>query len=177
MRAQRFGTCLKQSIASVVLLFGLTSCTPAPVPEPVPAPVFRDVGRMIASKALFDPVEFSGDWHVVASFPDAHSCPYARMSIQIKGSDVTEQIRCPTAEPRIATGRITGPGRWTVPAGQRWVLWADETYRTAVIGTPDGTMGWILNRGAQIPADRLKAAREILDFNGYDVSRLAEGVR
>jgi len=52
------------------------------------------------------------------------------------------------------------------------VLWVDEGYRTAVVGAPNGRSGWILNRDPQIPADRLAAAREILDFNGYDLSRL-----
>jgi len=37
---------------------------------------------------------------------------------------------------------------------------------------PSGRAGWILNRDPQIPSDRLAAAREILDFNGYDLSRL-----
>jgi apolipoprotein D and lipocalin family protein len=51
------------------------------------------------------------------------------------------------------------------------VLWADADYRTLVIGTPDGSFGFILNRGG-FPADRLKAAREILAWNGYDLTQL-----
>jgi len=31
-----------------------------------------------------------------------------------------------------------------------------------------------LNRDPQIPTDRLNTAREILDFNGYDLDRLME---
>jgi apolipoprotein D and lipocalin family protein len=52
------------------------------------------------------------------------------------------------------------------------VLWVDEGYRTAVVGAPNGRVGWILNRDPDIPEDRLIAAREVLDFNGYDVSQL-----
>ncbi|NNL17124.1 MAG: hypothetical protein HKP37_00115, partial [Boseongicola sp.] len=48
----------------------------------------------------------------------------------------------------------------------------DTHYRTAVVGTPAGRSGWILNREPTIPADRLKAARDILAFNGYDLSQL-----
>jgi apolipoprotein D and lipocalin family protein len=50
----------------------------------------------------------------------------------------------------------------------------DEGYRTAVVGAPNGKSGWILNRDPQIPVDRLNAAREVLDFNGYDLDRLME---
>ena len=51
------------------------------------------------------------------------------------------------------------------------MLWADADYRTLVIGTPNGRLGFILNRGA-ISADRLVAAWEILDWNGYDLRQL-----
>jgi apolipoprotein D and lipocalin family protein len=40
------------------------------------------------------------------------------------------------------------------------------------VGTPNGRAGWVLNRDPVIPADRWAAAREMLDFNGYDLSRL-----
>jgi len=77
------------------------------------------------------------------------------------------------------TAQVVGPGRLAVTfpsvpfgAADYWVLWTDEGYRTAVVGAPDGRSGWILNRDPNIPDDRLKAAREVLDFNGYDLSRL-----
>lgn len=74
---------------------------------------------------------------------------------------------------------ITGPGRLTptakVPAPLDrawWVLWADTDLRTLVIGTPDGSFGFILNRNAPLTPDRLAAAKQVLVFNGYDTSRL-----
>ena len=83
-----------------------------------------------------------------------------------------------TAEIR-GFAEVVGPGRLevtfpTLPFGASdyWVLWTDDGYRTAVVGAPDGRSGWILNREPTIPADRLTAAREVLDFNGYDLSRL-----
>ena len=76
---------------------------------------------------------------------------------------------------------IAGPARLKVSfpsvpfgASDYWVLWVDEGYRTAVVGAPNGKSGWILNRDPQIPTDRLNTAREILDFNGYDLDRLME---
>jgi apolipoprotein D and lipocalin family protein len=66
-----------------------------------------------------------------------------------------------------------GPGRFTLGAGAPWwVLWDDADNRTLAIGTPSGAFGFVLNRGADIPSDRIVAAREILDFNSYDLSRL-----
>jgi apolipoprotein D and lipocalin family protein len=61
----------------------------------------------------------------------------------------------------------SGPGRLQL-AGQEewWVLWVDSGYRTLAIGAPSGRFGFVLDRGA-IPPDRLTAAREIFDFNGY----------
>ncbi|OZA12383.1 MAG: hypothetical protein B7Y02_07410 [Rhodobacterales bacterium 17-64-5] len=47
----------------------------------------------------------------------------------------------------------------------------DEGYRTLAIGTPDGSFGFVLDRGPAA-ADRMTAARQIFDFNGYDVSAL-----
>ena len=40
-----------------------------------------------------------------------------------------------------------------------------------VVGSPNGRLGFILNRGA-FPPDRLKAARDVLEWNGYDLRRL-----
>jgi apolipoprotein D and lipocalin family protein len=75
--------------------------------------------------------------------------------------------------------RVVGPGRLEVSFDSvpfvnapYWVLWVDDGYRTAVVGTPSGRAGWILNRDPQIPADRLEAARQVLAFNGYDLRRL-----
>lgn len=84
-----------------------------------------------------------------------------------KCSDVSEDLPL----------RPRGQGRFsvTMPSGEArdfWVLWVDEGFRTAVLGNPDGTFGWIVDRSTTGGADRIAAAREILDFNGYDVSRL-----
>ena len=70
-----------------------------------------------------------------------------------------------------------GKGRYSVkmPNGQNrefWVLWVDEGFRTAVLGNKQGDFGWIVDRSTTGGADRIKAAREILDFNGYNVSLL-----
>lgn len=136
---------------------------------------YRNQTQPIASKALFEPMRFAGDWRVVAGYPGPDLCQGGRLSIEVTGAQFTETLRCPDrSEPRVLSGKSVGPGRYQAGAQTRWVLWTDEGYRTAVIGTPDGSMAWILDRTARIPADRRAAARELLDFNGYDLSRLQE---
>lgn len=76
----------------------------------------------------------------------------------------------PAAYRVLANGRLEPSGDST--GDPLWILWTDDQFRTAVIGTPSGRMGWILNRTVAISADRLKAARTILDFNGYALSGL-----
>lgn len=75
------------------------------------------------------------------------------------------------AETVNGTAPLVGPGRLRVKGEDWWVIWVDVGYRTLAIGTPSGRFGIILDRGA-IPADRLNAAREIFDFNGYRTETL-----
>ena len=57
------------------------------------------------------------------------------------------------------------------------VMWVDEGFRTAAVGLADGSRAAILDRSGTGGADRITAAREILDFNGWDVGRLREVAR
>jgi apolipoprotein D and lipocalin family protein len=51
-------------------------------------------------------------------------------------------------------------------------MWVDEGFRTAVLGTPSGRVGYILDRKPNPRKGRLKAATEILKFYGWDTGRL-----
>lgn len=138
----------------------------------------------MSSMAVFDPARYAGLWYEVASFPTPFQagCTNTR-AFYGEADDGTLTVRnvC-TRNGTLHTieGRATpaGPGRLKVrldgvpfPADY-WVLWVDEGYRTAVVGVPSGRAGWILNRDPDIPPDRLRAAREVLEFNGYDLGRL-----
>jgi len=83
---------------------------------------------------------------------------------------------CLAGKPANVAGPLSplGPGRFGLVGvpDPIWVLWADTDLRTVVLGTPSGRFGIILNRDATLPADRLTAAREVLDWNGYDLDRL-----
>jgi apolipoprotein D and lipocalin family protein len=137
---------------------------------------FRPADAPIWSAAAFVPSQAAGTWRQVAGFqPDGADCGAGAIEItpeagglRLKGS------LCLAGVLRNVSGlaQPTGPGRLTVAGEEWWILWVDTGYRTMAIGTPSGRFGFILDRGA-IPGDRLTAAREIFDFNGYRTAALA----
>lgn len=156
-------------------------------PEEGIFPVYRDASVPIASKALFEPERYLGVWHEIARFPVPFEAGCTGVTAEYGLREdgllsVLNTCRGPDGAVRSTisgTAEVVGPGRLEVRFGSvpfvaadYWVLWVDESYRTAVVGTPNGRAGWILNRDPVIPADRWAAAREMLDFNGYDLSRL-----
>jgi len=165
-------------ILAAVFALGLAGCAGGPGG-------YRDASVTVASAAAFDPARYAGQWYEIARFPVPFQtgctdtvAVYAPR--QDGGLDVTNTCRVDGRIRRIEGGaRVVGPGRLevrfdTVPflAAPYWVLWVSEDYRSAVVGVPSGRAGWILHRDPVMPADRLAAAREVLDFNGYDVDRL-----
>lgn len=156
-----------------------------------PGASFRDDSVTIASSANFDAARYVGRWYEVARYPNPFQsgCPGAIADYGLSGTPGVLTVRniCLDAA-GLPTGEITGTatdeglGRLSVRlqgvpvAAPYWVLWVDEGYRTAVVGAPNGRVGWILNRDPEIPEDRLAAAREVLDFNGYDLGQLQRSV-
>jgi apolipoprotein D and lipocalin family protein len=59
-----------------------------------------------------------------------------------------------------------------VAKGDYWILFVDERYRTAIVGSPDRKYLWILSRTPSLPAwereNLLAKARQ----QGYDTNRL-----
>ncbi|MFM2355175.1 MAG: hypothetical protein RLZZ528_911 [Pseudomonadota bacterium] len=163
-------------IPPAALVLALAACA-APPP---PAPGLRDEAVTIASAALFDPARFADVWHVAAAYgPEAACGPLAETWVQTgAGSYDVTGTACGPNGARAFAGRaqVTGPGRITREGlnGPEvlWVLWVDQDYRVAVIGTPDGRFGRILSRSPKVRPDLMAAAREVLDFNGYDTGRL-----
>ncbi len=172
----------------VMMAFVLAGCAVQPgEPRGGLFEVYRDLSVPLSSKAVFAPERFLGLWHEVARYPvpfeagcvgvtaEYAALPDGRIALRNTCRNRDGSIRTAIA----GTAEITGPGRLqvrfaSVPfvVADLWVLWADEDYRTIVLGAPDGRAGWILNRDPVIPADRLAAARRILAFNGYDLDRL-----
>ena len=159
----------------IALALALAACTR----EPAPGPGFRDPGVAISSSAAFDPARFAGRWHGVAAFGAEAACGGTVEDWQADASGFAIRgTACgkPGLTGFETRGQVVGPGRIArAGAGGAevlWVLWVDADYRIAAIGTPSGQFGRILSRDPAPRGDLLAAAREILDFNGYDISRL-----
>ena len=164
-------------------LLALGACA-AEVPSSVPSgPSFRDQSAPIGVTSRFNAKDFEGLWYVRAGFdPDI-----GRMALRMMETPAGRVMRlgvfvCDAAGvcgdfAEDLPVKTLGKGRFsvTMPDGQdreMWVLWVDEGFRTAVLGNKVGDFGWIIDRSTTGGADRIKAAREILDFNGYAVQML-----
>jgi apolipoprotein D and lipocalin family protein len=173
-------TRLKLSLAAVALA-ALSACAAV-------APGYRDTSVQISSVATLDVTRYAGLWYEIARFPVPfqEGCVGTTADYTLRPDGTIGVLN--TCREGVLTGPVrqiageavvVGPGRLEVKfdsvpfvSAPYWVLWVDEGYRTAVVGVPSGRAGWILNRDPQIPADRLEAARQILDFNGYDLTQL-----
>jgi apolipoprotein D and lipocalin family protein len=154
---------------AVLLALALAACARAPAPPPAAAPSFRDASAPIGSTTRGTASDLAGDWVVAAAYPGPLPvAPGTRVAVAPgAGGSVLWRLggtELPTA--------ATGPGRYRGAGADLWVLWVDDGFRTAVVGTPDGRFGWIMDRPGQAAPDRTLAAREMLDFNGYDLARL-----
>ena len=159
-------------LIGVVLMLALAACARTPAP----GGTFRNVGVPIYSNATFDFARLPGAWQQAATF--GAPCAPGRVTV---GPDQTLRARlCLNGVVTPVQGRITptGPGRFRVSGAKGqlaqdwWVIWVDVGYRTLAIGTPSGDFGFILNRDRPLPPDRLAAAIEIFDFNGYPTTSL-----
>ena len=169
-------------LATPLILALLAACGGGGQKPDVPrAGAYRTGEGQLASAALFDPARFADVWHVVAAYgPDAACGPLSETwTPQGPGRFLVTGTYCGPSGARAfkSEARVTGPGRITRsgPPGSEeiWVLWVDGDYRIAAIGAPSGDYGRILSRSPGGRSDLVNAAREVLDFNGYDLSRLA----
>lgn len=168
---------MRRLIAAIFV--GLSACAPQITQEDG---VFRNTSAPIYSNAGFDFAQLEGRWDQVAGFSDAAATTCKPGGVTFASKDGTMRAGyslCLSGKTITGSGTITptGPGRFAITGkggiGQVWwVLWVDEGYRTLAIGTPSGAFGFILNRGKALPEDRLAAAREVLDFNGYHIEKL-----
>ena len=154
------------------ILAGLAACTGSRIAQPL-----RSSGDPIYSNASFDLSRLTGTWVQVAGFAAEPGCAGGRatFSKDLSGATTGDARICMAGRLQGWSGAVApvGPGRFTIGGGEAWwVLWDDADNRTLVIGTPSGAFGFVLDRTGDLPADRLAAAREILDFNGYDLARL-----
>ncbi|MGB3148356.1 MAG: lipocalin family protein [Paracoccaceae bacterium] len=159
-------------LSLVISAMALASCAPQP------GGPYRDGKVAISSTTAFDPAGFLGPWEQVAAFgPEAACGRLTEVWSQENGGLLVRAEACRAGQRHTAESpvRIVGPGRLSrggLTGREEWILWIDADQRVAAVGAPDGSFGRILARPGQARADLLEAARQVLDFNGYDISRL-----
>jgi apolipoprotein D and lipocalin family protein len=158
-------------VLKLIPLLALAACTAA-APQ---VTGYRNPASPIYSNAVLQLSDYAGEWVQVGSFAMSACAPGSiTMQPTASGMNIAGTL-CLSGVTTDVSGdyAATGPGR--LQRGDDaawWIIWADTNLRTLAIGTPDGRFGFILNKGANLPADRLNAAREIFDFNGYILSHL-----
>ncbi|MCK0142466.1 lipocalin family protein [Aliiroseovarius sp. F20344] len=138
----------------------------------------RNTKRPISSTTRFDAARFAGKWVIRGEFVHPGEKPlYGNVVVEAGAAGVSGIIVSNSTGSRERyDASMNTAGRiivGTPPFGtEYWVLWVDADYRTAAIGTPSGSFGWIIDRQRTGGEDRIKAAADMLAFNGYDKSRL-----
>lgn len=187
VRFVQMGSGLTRIVAGVVLAV-LSGCTPDVVVPPSPAEVFRDTSAQIASQTDVTAARMAGTWFIRQRIGGI-SQKFDTLTLNVLPDDALQlavtlgscdQGVCDVKEHLILLVR-TGPGRWTPrnppgfwPPQDIWVMWMDFDSRTAAIGTPSGEFGWIMDKNPTGGRDRIVAARDIMEWFGYDMARLRE---
>lgn len=141
-------------------------------PDQVVGP--RDQTVPMSSMASFDPAKFSGRWYEVEAYvPTGASCVLGAVTFsrQKSGDMIISEGPCADGDLRRGVATRVGPGRFHFAGDELWILWVDQTYDVAVMATPTGK-AHVLSRSLEIAHDKRAAARDILTWNGFDVSTL-----
>lgn len=139
----------------LVVLAVLAGCG---VADPQALPL-RNPTAPVASQADATLVRLAGRWVVVqgAGMPPGTTLRFRLGEAQVGGESLA-----------VTEGE---QGRFHLDGQEIWIYWLDADNRTAALGDPHGTRVWIMDRSGK-PGERLRAAREILDWYGYDLNRL-----
>lgn len=139
-----------------MLVLLLAGCTAAP---PVGGVPLRNPTAPVGSQVDATLARLSGEWRVVQG---AGLAPGARLRF-----GASQAVLAGEGVPVSDAGR----GRLDLGGETVWIYWIDADNRTAALGDPDGARVWIMDRTGR-PGARLTAARAILDWYGYDLTRL-----
>lgn len=153
-------------------------------------PSYRTTSEPLVAQADFEPDRYLGLWYEVARYPvvfqtgcTATTAEYGAVDADTVSVLNTCRKGTPDGPVEQIAGQadIVGPGRLkvrfdSVPfvRGDYTVLWVDEAYQTAVVGTSSGKAGWILARTPEISDRTRQTAESVLAANGYDPSGLID---
>ncbi|MBU2935860.1 MULTISPECIES: lipocalin family protein [Pacificibacter] len=162
---------IMRAACTATLAFAMSGCLQG---TPSQTQGTRDQSVAMSSIANFDSAKFSGRWYEVEAYvPEGASCVLGAVTFsqQSSGDMILTEGPCADGDLRRGVAKRVGPGRFEFADDALWVLWVDQTYDVAVIATPTGK-AHVLSRSLDIPSDKRKAARDILTWNGFDVTRL-----
>lgn len=127
---------------------------------------FRNPTVPFGGASRFDANRFAGAWATMACL--------GRCAREVRYGPAADGSYLREAAGQTTSYLVSAPGILRAIGSQDRlvVMWVDEGFRTAVVGDADGRWAAILNRGRKPAPDRIKAATEILDFNGWDISKL-----
>lgn len=145
---------------AVIALIANVACAPVTTTPETPIPL-RNPTAQVASQADVTLERLSGHWQVVQA-----SDGFSGTNVSIKGATLSFGAVEMTFKP-------IGKGRFKLADEEIWVHWLDINNRTAAVGEPGGGRVWIMDKSGN-PGERLKAAREILEWYGYDLSRVKD---
>lgn len=179
----RIGTC-------AVLMGVLAGCASLETTTPTEASLLRDPSAQIASQVDVAAGDLSGLWQVRQAAGDRWPALEDAAVFEARGTTLVIPPSAATCDARgpcmVAAGSIEylplAAGRWRAASPEAamassypveiWVYWMDFDNRTVALGDPTGNVVAILDRSATGGGDRITAAREILDWFGYDLSLL-----
>ena len=168
--------------ASATIALALVGCASGPPSGDGAA--FRNLTAPIGVTSRYDNARFAGVWHVRGAYPrDADLVEVQRLGADtddvqwsLVSRDCPAAGACQRRDTRLQA-EVDQPGadRLRTSDGTTYravVLWVDEGFRTAAVGDPSGAFAWVLDRKPRGGADRITAARQLLEFSGFDLSAM-----
>ncbi|MBO6866128.1 MAG: lipocalin [Thalassococcus sp.] len=127
--------------------------------ETVPPAALRNQSAPVAAQVDATEARIAGNWRVVAGvgIPVGSKVSIGQGVMAVNGSAL------PLAQ--------VGPGQFMAGGTALWVHWLDADARTVAMGDPDGHWYFVMDRTGK-PGERMTAAKTILDWYGYDTTRL-----
>ena len=159
-------------------------------------PVGMKPTKPLPTVTELDLARYAGTWYEIARLPRHEDEQFARRDVSAEytvdgegGLDVVHRCVRDDGEADESRGRMRMPdtrmpGQLEVsysPAALRWypgawhdhwVMFVDEDYSAALVGTPERDGLWILCRTPHLPADDLEALKALALRHGFDTDRL-----
>ena len=136
----------------------------------------RDPAAPIGVISRFDAEAMSGDWIVRGRMPrDSSLRAVTFITLDTLPTMVATFGEGEIVRTRVYRGLKLQAGHYAFSTDDRGdqrdvvVVWVDEGFRTAAIGDPRGTFAWVLDRAPEGGVDRVAAARQVLEFSGFDL--------